>query len=405
MARGGKGVKRKRLKILSCFLITIMFLGLAAYNGANNIPNTIFVRQGQNIGNFTFMHFDKINKPTTSKNNKINVSLLGIVPIKSVNVESVPEIKLYPGGQPVGIKLSTKGVLIVGFSDINTLSGKKSSPAAMAGVQIGDTLLKIDNKYVEDSKDLGNKINASKDKKIKLTLERNGKTFVKEVDKVKSDDDESYKIGLWVRDSTAGVGTMTFYYDKDKKFGALGHPITDVDTGSILKINNGNLINSSIVSVRKGIKGTPGEIRGIFVNEDNPIGSVEKNTICGIFGKSQNALLNRSFNKPLKVALRNEIRTGEAKILTTVDGDEPSLYSVNIEKLFTQNEPGPKSMIIRVTDKELLKKTGGIVQGMSGSPIIQDGKIVGAVTHVLINRPDVGYGIYIEWMLKSADIF
>ncbi|MEL7597547.1 MAG: SpoIVB peptidase S55 domain-containing protein, partial [Clostridiaceae bacterium] len=161
---------------------------------------------------------------------------------------------------------------------------------------------------------------------------------------------------------------------------------------------------SSIISLRKGQKGNPGELRGIFVNEETDLGKVNKNTICGIYGCGNDKLIGKKYNNPMKIALRNEIKEGSAKILTTIEGTEPKLYDIEIEKLLTQDEPGPKSMIIKVTDPILLNKTGGIVQGMSGSPIIQDNKIVGAVTHVLINRPDVGYGIYIEWMLKDADI-
>lgn len=402
-------MKKIKTIILYSVLTPIIIMSIFTYNRIRSIPETIFVKQGENISKDSFLSFkpyDRLNSNSkiNFKRDKVNVSILGILPVKTVNLKSVPKMKLYPGGQPVGIKLSTKGVLIVGFSDINTLQGKISSPAAKAGIQIGDNLIKVNNENVVNSKDLANKIEKCKDNQLNLTIERKGELVEKKVEKIKSEDDENYKIGLWVRDSTAGIGTLTFYYDKNKEFAALGHPITDVDTGTILKINSGNLINSSVVSVRKGVKGTPGEIRGIFVDEENPIGSIYKNTICGIFGKSSNDIKNTNFDKPLEIGLRNEIKEGEAQILTTINGDKPEAYSIQIEKLFDQQEPGPKSMVIRVTDKRLLSKTGGIVQGMSGSPIIQNGKIVGAVTHVLVNKPEVGYGIYIEWMLKSAGI-
>lgn len=398
---------KKVIKILCCVLTPIIIMCILAYAKVKDIPNTVFVRQGENVLKTSLFEFDRYKEVSSvgeSKIKKVDISILGILPVKSVSVKSVPRIKLYVGGQPIGIKLNTKGVLIVGFSDINTSNGKIPSPAAAEGVQIGDSILKVNGENILDIQDLGNKINKAKDNKISLTLERKGKDTTKVITKVKSEDN-NYKIGLWVRDSTAGVGTLTFYYSKTNQFGALGHPITDVDTGTMLKVNSGNLLNSSIVSIRKGFKGTPGEIRGIFVNEDNPIGSVQKNTMCGIFGKGADNAFNNKLNKQMEIGLRNEIKTGEAKILTTIDGDEPRLYSVYIEKLYPQESPGPKSMLIRVTDPELLKKTGGIVQGMSGSPIIQNNKIVGAVTHVLINKPDVGYGIYIEWMLKDAGIF
>lgn len=290
------------------------------------------------------------------------------------------------------------------MSDIDSQNGKISSPAAQAGVQIGDSIIKIDGENVSNSKSVSEKLNKYNDSIMKVTIIREGKNIDKEIKPVKSDVDNSYKLGLWVRDSTAGVGTLTFYHEKSGKFAALGHPITDVDTGTMLTVKDGNIINSSIISIKKGAKGNPGEVRGIFVNEEDPLGNIKTNTVSGIYGTSVKALKNNKLNKPMEVGLRNDIKEGDAQILTTVDGEQPKLYNIKIEKLLSQDSPGPKSMVIRVTDPELLEKTGGIVQGMSGSPIIQNNKIVGAVTHVLINKPDVGYGIYMEWMLKDAGI-
>lgn len=206
-----------------------------------------------------------------------------------------------------------------------------------------------------------------------------------------------------MRDSTTGVGTLTFYDDKTKTFAALGHPITDIDTGVTLKVDKGEIVPSSIISIKKGLKGNPGELKGIFLDDKDPIGNIKNNTECGIFGNVNNNIIY-DYNRKMKVALRDEIKEGPAYILTTIQGERPKKYSINIEKLLPQGEAGPKSMLIKVTDKELLNKTGGIVQGMSGSPIIQNDKIVGAVTHVLINKPDTGYGIYIEWMLRDSNI-
>ena len=214
--------------------------------------------------------------------------------------------------------------------------------------------------------------------------------------------DGKNKIGLWVRDSTAGIGTVTFIDPVTGIYGALGHPITDVDTGDIIKISKGNIVSSSIVNVKRGEKGNPGELKGVFINDDINLGSVEQNTKFGIFGKYS---LENIYTEKLKIALKDEIQEGPAQIISTVDNGEPKLYDVVIEKLLQQDNPSSKSMIIKVVDEDLLKKTGGIVQGMSGSPIIQNNKIVGAVTHVLVNKPDTGYGIYIEWMLKESKIF
>lgn len=400
-------MKNKKQCIICWILIPLVILMTSMYYITATLPNTVFLKENQELNSnyilklnkYSFMHENlKENQDT------IDVSFLGILPIKSVSVKSVPEIYVYPGGTPVGVKLTTKGVLVVAFSDVETSKGKVVSPSAENGIQIGDIILKVNDSSISNSEELIREIDLNKNKKLKIVLERNDKIIEKTLKPVKSKDDKGYKVGLWVRDSTSGVGTLTFYDKKTKKFGALGHPITDIDTGTMLKINQGEIIESSIISLRKGQKGNPGELRGIFVNEETDLGKVNKNTICGIYGCGNDKLIGKKYNNPMKIALRNEIKEGSAKILTTIEGTEPKLYDIEIEKLLTQDEPGPKSMIIKVTDPILLNKTGGIVQGMSGSPIIQDNKIVGAVTHVLINRPDVGYGIYIEWMLKDADI-
>ncbi|MDF2503338.1 SpoIVB peptidase [Clostridium sp.] len=405
-------MKNKKLKIICSILTSIIILTLITFMNLRNIPETIYVRQGENINYNSILKVNNedvsVLKQNINKKNgtivKRSVNLLGILPIKTVNLEIVPKVMVYPGGQPVGIKLNTEGVLVVGLSDIDSQNGKVTSPAAQAGVQIGDSIIKIDGENINDSKSVSEKLNKCKNSSLKITVIREGNSFDKEIQPVKSDTDNKYKLGLWVRDSTAGVGTLTFYHEESGKFAALGHPITDADTGTMLKVKDGNIINSSIISVKKGAKGNPGEVRGIFVNEDNPLGDIKNNTISGIYGTTLKVLKNDKLNRPMEVGLRNEIKEGDAQILTTVDGEQPKLYNIKIERLLSQDSPGAKSMVIKVTDPELLKKTGGIVQGMSGSPIIQNNKIIGAVTHVLINKPDVGYGIYIEWMLKDAGI-
>ncbi|NFR04955.1 SpoIVB peptidase [Clostridium botulinum] len=400
---------KNKMKCIICWSLVpiFMLIALACFQ-ISHIPNTIFIRKNQQLNsNYIIklgMNKLKLNNSKSGDGKSISVNLLGVLPIKSVSVKSVPQIYVYPGGTPVGVRLSTKGVLVVSLSDIQSEKGKIVSPAAESGIQVGDMIININNKPINSSEDLIKEINLNKKSNLNVTIERNGKTLNKTIVPIKDKVNNVYKIGLWVRDSTSGVGTLTFYDKKTNKFAALGHPITDVDTGNVLKINKGEIVESSIISVRKGQKGSPGELRGIFMNEDSALGSVSKNTLCGIYGKSKSSLVCKKYNKPLKIALRSEIKEGPAKILTTIDGTEPKLYDIKIEKLLFQDVPGPKSMVIKITDNELLNKTGGIVQGMSGSPIIQDNKLVGAVTHVLINRPDVGYGIYIEWMLKDAEI-
>jgi stage IV sporulation protein B len=405
-------MKKKGIRFICWILTPIFILTLSIYYKLGSIPTTIFIREGQELQSNYFIKLKEendieVNNLVNKKSNirKARISLLGLVTLKSVSIKSIPsEITLYPGGQPVGVKLNTQGVLIVALSDIETDNGKDTSPGAVAGLQVGDSITKINNVAINSSEQVSKIVNSCEGKELSLTINRKGTELNKKIKPILCTSDSKYKMGLWIRDSTAGVGTLTFFDEKSKKFAALGHPITDADTGTILSISTGQIVSSSIVSVRKGARGNPGELKGIFVDEDITLGDISRNTECGIFGVTSKSLICSKFNKPMKVGLRHEIKEGPAKIITTIDGDEPKAYDIEIQKLLQQDIPGPKSMVIKVTDSRLLEKTGGIVQGMSGSPIIQNDKIVGAVTHVLINKPDVGYGIYIEWMLKDADI-
>lgn len=394
-------MRMKKLKYLGVIITPMLILGLITFFSLSSIPEKIYVNEAASTSDVVlsdniFMKNSKIKK------DKLQVKLLGFIPVKSVAVSKVNDLEVYPGGTSVGIKLSTKGVLVVGHSDIESVEGKVESPAKNSGIELGDVLIKINGEEIQSSKDLSKKIKNLDNSKINVDYIRNGNIEKKEIDLEKENNE--YKLGLWVRDSTAGIGTLTFYDKNTAIFGALGHPITDGDTNKPFIVRNGDLLNSSVISVRKGEKGSPGELKGLFVNEKESLATIEKNTEAGIFGEASADLVNPTFNKPLKVGFRNEIKEGAAKIITTIDENGPKMYDIEIVKLLPQEEPGPKSMVIKVTDEELLEKTGGIVQGMSGSPIIQDNKLVGAVTHVLINKPDVGYGIYIEWMLKDAGV-
>lgn len=315
----------------------------------------------------------------------------------------IQEIKLIPGGQPIGVKLNVDGVFVVGFSDVETNSIRKQSPAAINGIEIGDSILEVDGQKLNSSKQLAYIVNNCEGKKLIFKIKRKNKPMTISFKPIQGKYSNEYKIGLWVRDSTAGVGTLTFYDPVTSQFGALGHPINDIDTGTLLPVRDGKIYKAKILSVEYGERGKPGELRGMFSEEDE-IGILKKNTTEGIYGKINYNQLNYKYNTPIPIARQNEIKEGPAKILSSVNGSTVKEYSINIEKLSSQTEPSSKSMVIRITDQELLSKTGGIVQGMSGSPIIQNGKLIGAVTHVFVNKPEMGYGIYIEWMLKEIGI-
>jgi stage IV sporulation protein B len=410
-------LKNGKFKFIASFVVIIIIMFLVSTIKVMSMPGNISITENNNNwaefqsrnlkSNFIYkvnsqkQNFDLKNNEDKNKLD-ISIKLFGVIPVKKMTLNLVPEIKVVPGGQPIGVKLFTEGILVVGFSDVETLQGKKQSPSAVSGIEIGDSIVEINGNKINDIKQLSEIVNKNGDKTLIIKINRKNKLMDVEVKPVETKNKNEYKIGLWVRDSTAGVGTLTFYDSSSGKFGALGHPINDIDTGILLPVRDGKVYNAKIISVEQGVKGKPGELRGIFSDEDE-LGSLNKNTFTGIYGKINNNIKNEN-NKAIPIARQGNIKEGPAKILACVDGSGTKEYDIYIEKLTQQSKPNSKSMIIRVTDPELIAKTGGIVQGMSGSPIIQDGKLVGAVTHVFVNRPDMGYGIYIEWMLKEAGI-
>lgn len=335
----------------------------------------------------------------------IQYRILGFIPFKTIRVNVVPKFHVIPGGQSIGVKLNTQGVLVVGIADITNEEGLKISPAEIGGIRIGDTLLAVNDQMVENALHVAELIQQNEGQPIKLLLKRNTTEFHTTLTPVKAQQDGQYRLGLWVRDKTAGVGTLTFYHEGSKKFGALGHGIADVDTGALMSIKDGEVMSSKVVSIQEGKKGKPGEIRGIFHDVHNPIGRLEKNSSYGVYGEMLRRLEGSSYLEPMEIAFQHEIKEGPAYILTTLDDNIVEKYEIEILRVIHQSKADGKSMIIRVTDSRLLEKTGGIVQGMSGSPIIQNDRVVGAVTHVLVNDPTRGYGIFIEWMVQESGAF
>jgi len=324
------------------------------------------------------------------------------LPLKEVTIKVLPETKVIPGGQPVGVKMDVKGVLVVGLEEIQTVDGDKVNPGLEAGLEIGDSILAINNEPVDSPEEVKTVVNKQKGK-VRLKVRRQGDILYIRISPVQAAEDGLYKIGVWVRDKTAGLGTLTFYDPYTKSFGALGHAITDPDTGHVLPVERGELLSASVESVKQGTAGIPGEIRGIFYEADEPLGDLNLNTEYGIFGSFYKEFTNPFYSEPLPIGYQNQVEEGPAWILATVDGNKIERYEICIDKVNHQTKPGTKSMVITVTDPRLLKKTGGIVQGMSGSPIIQNDKIIGAITHVFVNDPLKGYGIFIEWMLQQTD--
>lgn len=308
-------------------------------------------------------------------------------------VASTPEV--YLGGTPIGVTVECDGLIV--DSIVNVAGEKPTSPAAEAGILPGDKIIKINQNPVKQPSDIGIYVNS--DTPLELTLIRAQKEWTTTVHPKYDQLAHGYKLGLHVKNEIAGVGTLTYVRADNGRFGGLGHKIYNREPDDSLQFQNGYVYPCKILSVLRGERGKPGELRGYFAKNDQPNGTIDKNTFCGIFGKSEENL-TENLSK-IAIGGRKSVRPGKAKIFTTIEGSAPDYYDIEIVKATRQNEPEDKSMVLHVTDERLLKTTGGIVQGMSGSPIIQDGKLVGAVTHVFINDPTRGYGIYIEWMLPN----
>ena len=388
---------KKLIKNFSIITAPIFILVLIGVYNNDSKDNTLYIQnQMQDTTSYV------INDLQNTDSIDCYTSLINSKALTTLRKEKRKDIEVYPGGISIGVKINNKGALVVGYSDISTHEGLSESPGKVAGIELGDIIEEVNGENIETCSDLISKVKTCRNDEMTVKILRGNSELTKKISLIKEDNE--YKIGLWVRDSTAGIGTLTFYDKDSKTFGALGHPITDGDTNVSFNIKSGTLLKSSVLSIKKGERGNPGEIKGLFINENESIGNIEKNTNSGIYGDGSVELINPNFNKAMTVAYRDEIKEGHAQIITTVEDGGAKAYDIEILKLLPQDEPGSKSMIIKIVDPVLLEKTGGIVQGMSGSPIIQNGKIIGAVTHVLINKPDVGYGIYIEWMLQDAGV-
>lgn len=347
-----------------------------------------------------------VNSPVAVKPGKVTLKLklFGVIPLKQINVDVLPEIQLVPGGHSIGVLLRTDGVMVVGYSPVLNARNEPSFPARDADIAIGDIITEINGTKVFTDDQVKTIVSSLGNTRIKMTIKRNGRQYERLITPEYCTDTKSYRIGLYVRDNAGGVGTLTFYEPKTKRYGALGHVIADAETNQRLKIRQGKILCASIEDVQKAKRGIPGEKVGIFM-ENSDLGSIEKNETCGIYGQINNEINNNMYNSTLPIAYSGNIHPGEAQILTVLKGQEIKKYTIAIERI--NNAYGRldgKNMIIRITDEELLEKTGGIIQGMSGSPIIQNGKIIGAVTHVFVNDPTRGYGVFIENMLLEAGL-
>ena len=403
----------KTLKKL--ILIFVLFFVYSYIVSIDNIPENIIIFKGEDINidtlwginiksnttlietssNINTGEFDKAGQET------LTVSLFDKINLKTIDVSVLEDVEVIPNGEIVGIKLYTSGVLVVGTSSIEGIDGQIYKPFEGTGILEGDSIIEVNGNIINNTQELVNSINKSNGQEIEVKFVRNSEEKTCKITPVKNKQEE-YKIGLWVRDSAGGVGTVTFYNEESKSFAALGHAITDIDTGEIINTSSGEIDDVNIVSIVKGEKEEPGKVQGTIIN-GSTIGNIYKNCGFGIYGTVENLNnLNINYNRRVKVASRQEIELGKATFLSGIDGQVKE-YELEIEKIYSNNNEDNKSMLIKITDEELLEKTGGIIQGMSGSPIIQNGKFIGAITHVFVKEPQVGYAVFGDMMLNELE--
>lgn len=366
------------------FLLIVLTIIFVYITNISSIPENLVLFQNENYQIQLLKGIEL--KDESMKNGKIQtdfigelklkLTALGIIPIKDITVSVVPERLVIPAGETLGVKLYSKGVLVVGKSIVEGIDGKDYEPYATTDIEIGDMILKIDEKTIETITDLREAVKLAAGKEMKVVYEKDGNIREDKLVAVKTLDTDSYKMGLWVRDGAMGIGTISFIDVETGKFAALGHGVSDMDTKEKIDIKDGTLNDVKVVSINKGKKDSPGEILGVL-DSDEVVGTIEKNTNIGIYGTlTAEKLAEYRKDKAVKIASRKEIELGKATILCTLEEGQTEEYEIEIQKKYLGKESDSKCMIIKVTDEELLAKTGGIIQGMSGSPILQNGKLI-----------------------------
>lgn len=381
-----------------CFFVTGAVLMLMMI-GYARIPDEMTVNEFDeiNVGKTYVCQALSSNSNSRSHENQYvtSVRLFNIFPVKNARVTVTKRQYVVPGGNVFGIRLYTKGVMVIRIDEVTTPSGNRS-PGKEAGLKQGDMIISVDGVDITRNKELSNAFASSNGKTLEVKIERNGEEKRLKFTPVLADD-STYKGGLWIRDSTAGIGTVTWYDSSTGIFAGLGHAVCDVDTGEVMPLSGGDAVEAQVKGCYKGTAGSAGELCGIF--SSGTIGNLYLNGDTGVYG------IMNSVNKQssvLPVALKQEVQTGDAQIICTVDESGPRYYNARITKVYSDTSDTQRNLTIKITDGDLIEKTGGIVQGMSGSPIVQNGMLVGAVTHVFVDDPTEGYGIFAQTMLETA---
>ncbi len=329
----------------------------------------------------------------------LELTLLGLFPLKSISIEALQPRWLVPGGHSIGVILQSVGIMIVGYAPIVNDNGEKVYPAKDEGIQLGDLVKKINGVPIKSEEELAQIIDQNHGQSIEIEFSRNEELFYKKINPVFCSETNRYRIGLFVRDGVVGVGTLSYWDPSSSQFAALGHIILDNDTKQEIAVSDGQIVGAEIKSVKPGYPGRPGEKIGVFDGNGEIIGTISKNTDYGIFGSSTNTITNPQVTR-LEVGYAHQVEIGPAEILTVINGETIESFKIEIEKCNSRTN-NIKNMEIHITDERLLNTTGGIIQGMSGSPIIQNNKLIGAVTHVFLNDPSRGYGVYMDNMLQE----
>ncbi len=381
-------------------VLSVFILSAVAY-GAQTLPDEISIVENDKVDLGIVFSADVSNCVQQTVTSKIGfksnsqITALKVFPVKDIKVNVTKRRYVTPGGDVFGIKLYTKGVIVVSIDSVTTTKGSKD-PAINAGLKCGDVITHINGNNILSSQQMTDAIEMSQGKKLKIKAQRGNENFETEL-KPELSVNGGYKAGIWVRDSSAGIGTVTFYDNSAGMFAGLGHGVCDVDTGKIMPLSNGEAVRARVNGFYKSSAGNPGELCGVFSQQ--VIGSLRVNHDMGVYGD----IIQPSGGKTLPVALENEVQLGKAQVITTIDDSGPKYYDIEIVKIYPSSDMSARNMIIKITDPELLEKTGGIVQGMSGSPIIQNSMLVGALTHVFISEPEQGYAVFAQRMIQTMD--
>ena len=398
---------KTNFKIMTLFSIPMIFLvlffSLKIYT-KDHMPDEFYSAQKEEISIKTFIPFiDFKIKPNSnlvsakeSNYYNCNFTLLGI-PLKNIKLNIVNKKNVVPYGIPFGVKIFTGGIMIVKLNFVETENGDVN-PAELALIKKGDVITHVNGTAVNSKEEFAKIVENSNGNTLNLDIIRGNVKFKTKITPVKAVGENTFKVGIWVRDSSSGIGTITFCDEEKNMFAGLGHGIRDIDTNELIPLSYGEIMKATIKNILKPSKKNTGELRGCLLG-DNPIGIIKSNNNSGVFGELKVKLESEFL--PLQVAMKQEVKEGPAKIISTIEGTKPKIYDVNINKVSFDKKNPNKNISILITDKSLIEKTGGVVQGMSGSPIIQNNMLIGAITHVVSDNPLKGYGIFAETMINN----